>query len=115
MGPGTLRSPGKAVAGTQFQRKLPASKTDRVEVLFGYLIGAADEVFDVVVSGVKITADEPVGAAGGEYGDQVSGSLRRRPRRVRWKRRCRQVGADQSGADEENADSVRGRFEREVF
>ena len=84
-----------------------APDPDRVQVVRHDLVGADDQVFDVVVLGVDVAAGEGVCAARGEHVDELRGELGRGPREVVAVARGH-VGLDEARADQEDADAVRG-------
>ena len=59
-----------------------ALEADRVQILLADLVGAADQILDVVVLGVEVAPGERVRAARREHADEARRELRRRPRRV---------------------------------
>src|SRR5439155_26926961 len=76
---------------------------DRVQVALSDLVGAPDQLLDVVVLGVDVAAGEGVGPARGERAHQARRELRRSPGRV-VRSRLRHLGLDQARADDENRD-----------
>jgi len=58
------------------------AKPDRVQVVCGDLVRTSNQVFDVVVLGVQVSAGEGIGTARCQHSDERRRELGRRPRRI---------------------------------